>query len=228
MKKIKIEIKNMNPLNRLIIPFFFIFVIASSGIAGYMLIEGWSFIDALYMVVITLATVGFREVHDLTPWGQILTIGIILAGVSTVIYAAGQFVEMLVDGEIANYRRRRKMDKRMAEMRDHYIICGFGRVGHQVAAELEAVGIAYAVLDSKDETALELGEKNIPCIVGDITSDKILTDAGIKCAKGLIASADSDTANVFVCLSARVLNPNLTIIARASSRSEERRVGKES
>ena len=118
------------------------------------------------------------------------------------------------------------MEKRISEMKDHYIICGFGRVGHQVAVELNAAKIPYVVLDSKQETAEELGAQNLPYLVGDITSDNLLLEAGIKNAKGLIASADSDTANVFVTLSARVLNPKLNIIARASSVEAEEKLKK--
>lgn len=109
------------------------------------------------------------------------------------------------------------MEKRMSELRDHYIICGFGRVGHQVAKEFETEGLPYIVIDSKSETAMELGEKNVPYIVGDMSSDEILESAGIKKAKGLIACADSDASNVYVTLSARVMNPDLYIVARAST-----------
>jgi voltage-gated potassium channel len=118
------------------------------------------------------------------------------------------------------------MERQITELKDHYIICGFGRVGHQVAVELAAARIPFVVVDSKPETAEELGAKNIPYIIGDITTDKVLIEAGIKKAKGLIASADSDTANVFVTLSARVLNPKLNIIARASSVDAEEKMKK--
>ena len=208
----------MNPLYRLILPGLILIIIIGVGILGYTRLEGWSLVDAVYMVVITLSTVGFREVHDLSAQGRLLTIGIIVTGVVTAIYTAGQLIEMMVEGQIIGFRRRRKMDHRIAGMKDHYIICGFGRVGHQVAADFNRVKIPYVVVDAKTETAAELDPQNIPYLVGDITSDKVLEEAGIKKAKGLIAAADSDTDNVFVTLSARVLNPNIYIIARAGYR----------
>lgn len=205
----------MNPLRRLIPPGIILFIIISIALAGYTLIERWAPLDAAYMIVITLSTVGFREVHELSPAGKLLTMFVILGGVSTAIYAAGQAVEMIVEGEFFGYRGRKRMERRIKEMNDHYIICGFGRVGHQVADELRKVNLRYVVIDSKQETAAELEPLGLPYIVGDITSDAILEQAGIKRAKGLVASADSDTANVFVALSARELNPQLYIVARA-------------
>jgi len=216
----------MNPFRRLIIPGLLLLLIISIGVWGYTHIEGWSFIEALYMMVITLSTVGFREVHELNTAGRVLTMGVIVFGVGTVAYTVGQLIEMMVEGQVVGFRRRRKMERQISEMKDHYIICGFGRVGHQVAIELAAAKIPYVVLDTKPETAEELGARSIPYIIGDITMDNILLEAGIKKAKGLIASADSDTANVFVTLSARVLNPNIYIIARASSVNAEEKMKK--
>jgi voltage-gated potassium channel len=169
------------------------------------------------MVVITLFSVGFMEVHHLSTIGRLITMGLIIFGVGTVAYTAGQVVEMMVEGQFVKYRRRREMDKEVAELNRHYIICGFGRVGHQVAKEFEAEKIQYIVIDSKPETATELEEKHVPYIVGDMASDEILESAGIMKAKGLIACADSDTSNVYVTLSARGMNPNLYIVARAST-----------
>lgn len=216
----------MNPLRRLIVPGLILLAILIVGIIGYRRLEGWSVIDSAYMVVITLSTVGFREVHDLSPYGRLFTIGIIVTGVGTAIYAVGQFIEIVLEGQLIGFRRKRKMEKEITSLKDHYIICGFGRVGHQVSVELASAKIPYVILDSKPETAAELAEKNIPNIIGDITTDQLLISANIKSAKGLIAAADSDTANVFVTLSARVLNPNLTIIARASSINAEEKLKK--
>jgi voltage-gated potassium channel len=215
-----------NPLRRLIIPVIILLAIVIAGVIGYNRLEAWPLIDSLYMVVITLSTVGFREVHDLSQWGRILTMGIIVTGVSTAIYAAGQIIEITVEGQIIGYRRRKKMEKRIKEMKNHYIICGFGRVGHQVAMEFKAAKVPFVVIDNKQEVSLDLEPKGIPYLIGDITSDATLKEAGILHAKGLIASADSDTANVFVTLSARVLNPGLFIIARAGYLDSEEKLKK--
>ncbi|MCU0641870.1 MAG: potassium channel family protein [Candidatus Margulisbacteria bacterium] len=216
----------MNPLRRLIVPGLFLLAIVVIGVGGYIRLEGWNWIDALYMVTITLSTVGFREVHDLSPLGRLFTIGIIVTGVSTALYAAGQLIEIVLEGQIIGYRRRKKMMSTIRDLKDHYIICGFGRVGHQTALELSQAGVPCVVIDNKPEVALELEPQGIPHLLGDITSDAILKEAGIMTAKGLIASADSDTANVFVTLSARVLNPELYIIARAGYPDAEEKLKK--
>lgn len=207
----------MNPLRRIIPPLIVLIVIITLATLGYTLIEHWRLLDALYMVTITLATVGFREVHELSDTGRIMTMGLIIFGVGTGAYIVGQVVEMMVEGQIVGYRRVRNMEKRISELKGHYIICGFGRVGHQVAKEFDAEKIPYIVVDSKPETAAELGERNIPYLVGDMAADEILESAGIKKAKGLIACADSDTSNVYVTLSAREMSPELYIVARAST-----------
>lgn len=216
----------MNPLRRLFIPVLILATLIVVGVLGYRFIEGWPLIDSLYMVVITLSTVGFREVYPLNFAGKVLTMFIIVSGVGTAVYTLGQLVELIVEGEIIGFRRKRRMDKIIADMRNHYIICGFGRVGHQVAHELRADKKSFVVIDSKPETAKELGELNIPHIIGDITSDEKLEEAGIRAAKGIIACADSDTANVFVTLSARSLNPKLFIVARASQKESEEKLKK--
>lgn len=216
----------MNPLKRLIIPAVILLAIIVIGVSGYIYLEGWSVLDAVYMIVITLATVGFREVHDLNAAGRILTMGVIITGVGTALYIAGQVIEMMVEGQIVGYRRRKKMETMISEMKNHYIICGFGRVGHQVAIEFNEAKVPYVVIDSKPEVAAELDPQGVPHLLGDITSDSILKEAGIMQARGLIASADSDTANVFVTLSARVLNPNLYIVARAGYLDSEEKLKK--
>jgi len=206
----------MTPFKRLAPILIILLVVVVTGTIGYQLIEGWSFLDSIYMVIITLFTVGFQEVHSLSQFGRVFTMFIIVVGVGTAVYAGSLLVEIIVEGEILGYGRRRKMDKIINEMKDHYIICGFGRTGHQVAEEFDAARVPYVVVDRKQKTEEELGSKGIPYIIGDIINDNNLVEAGIKTAKGLVSAADSDVANVFVTLSARALNPELYIVARAS------------
>jgi voltage-gated potassium channel len=194
------------------------------AVVGYALLEGWTALESVYMAIITIFTVGFQEVQPLSSAGKILTIIIIVGGVGTAFYAAVKAVEIIVEGEMTGYRRRRRMDKIISDMKNHYIICGFGRVGHNVAQVFESSGVPYVVIDSKKETLEELDVKNVPSIIGDATSDDILLQAGIQSAKGLIACSDSDVANVYVTLSARALKPDLNIVARAGFKDTEKKL----
>jgi voltage-gated potassium channel len=214
----------MNPLKRLIIPGILLLAIIAAGLLGYTLLEGWSLLEALYMLVITLSTVGFKEVHQLSPAGKMLTMLLIISGVGTAVYAVGTAGEIIVEGHLYGYRRKKRMERKIREMKDHYIICGFGRVGHQVANELEAEKLHYVVIDPKDVTAEELDPKGIPYIIGNASANGMLHEAGIERAQGLIACADSDEENVFVTLSARAINRDLYIVARASRRDTEEKL----
>lgn len=202
----------------------FLATILLVGILGYMLIEKWTVLDSVYMVIITLSTVGFQEVHPLSPAGRIFTLFIIVGGVGSAIYAAGQVVEIIVEGEMTGYRKRRKMDKTIKEMKDHYIICGFGRVGHQVAQVFESWQVPFVVIDPKKESLDELETRGVPVLIGDATDDTVLMAAGISCAKGLIACSDSDVANVYITLSARQLNASLNIVARAGLKETQKKL----
>ncbi|MFC1496755.1 potassium channel family protein [Candidatus Margulisiibacteriota bacterium] len=216
----------IHPLRRLIGPILILIYIIIAGVFGYVIVEKVPFVDALYMVVITVSTVGFREVIELSVAGKLLTMGLILFGVGTVAYTAGQVVELIMEGQIVGFRRRQVMEKRIAELKDHYIICGFGRVGKQVAEDFQSEKTPFVVIDSRPEITEELEGSSLAFIVGDIASDEILEKAGIRKAKGIIASADSDAANVFVTLSARVLNPEIYIVARSASKDSENKLRK--
>jgi voltage-gated potassium channel len=213
-----------HPFRRLLPAIVILAAVILTGIAGYMLIERWDLLESIYMVITTIFTVGFQEVRPLSPAGKIFTMIIIVGGVGSAIYAAGQAVEIIVEGEMTGYRKSKRMDKKISEIKGHYIICGFGRVGHQVSQVFEASQVPYVVIDSKRETLSELEEKGVPSIIGDATSDYILMEAGIHSAKGLIACSDSDVANVYVTLSARVLNPSLHIVARAGYQDTEKKL----
>lgn len=218
------NIFDMNPARRLLPSGILLFFIFCIGTVGYVLIEGWSFLESAYMVVVTLFTVGFKEVHPLSRGGEVFTMAVIITGVGTAVYAGGKSVELIVEGELAGYQKRKRMDKKIRDLNEHYIICGFGRVGHQVSETFDSEGIPYVVIDSKKESADELEQKGALGIVGDATSDNLLTEAGILKAKGLVACSDSDVVNVFITLSARALNPDLYIVARAGLKDTEKKL----
>jgi voltage-gated potassium channel len=214
----------MNPARRLLPSGILLLFIFCIGTTGYVLIEGWSFLESAYMVVVTLFTVGFKEVHPLSRVGEIFTMAVIITGVGTAVYAGGRAVELIVEGELAGYQKRKRMEKKIKDLNGHYIICGFGRVGHQVAETFETEGIPYVVIDSKKEAADELERKGALGVIGDATSDSLLTESGILKARGLVACSDSDVVNVFITLSARALNPDLFIVARAGLKDTEKKL----
>jgi voltage-gated potassium channel len=218
--------KYAEPLKTVLRPMTVLIAVLVLSTVGYMVLEGFTVLEALYMVVITLSTVGFGEVRDLSPSGRILTIGLIVGGVGTVGFAVGRLLDFMVERRVGGSARRRKMQKTLSELRDHFIICGFGRVGHQIAEEFQEHGVPFAVIDSNPEFIEELEVSGIPYVVGEVASDEILEAAGIKRAKALVAAVDSDAENVFVTLTARVLNPSLFIVARASEPATETKLKK--
>ena len=211
----------MNPLRRLGPPVGFLLLIITFGVLGYVWLENLTPFDALYQVIITLSTVGFQEVVELSTNGKILTMLLIVGGVGTMAFTISQLAEMIIEGQIIGFRRRRQMEKRIASMKEHYIICGFGRVGHQVAEELIESKDPFVVIDGSEAVAKELASKNIPYVIGSPASDDPLEQAGIKNAKVLISCHDDEADNVFVVLSARVANPKIYIIARAGAKETE-------
>ncbi len=181
-----------------------------------MVLEGWTFIDALYMTLISVTTVGFEEVHPLGPGGRVFTMTLIVTGVGTMLYTLGIFGELLVEGELARYARRRRMERRIEQLNDHYIICGYGRMGTRVTEEFTQLGTPFVVVDSNPDPVERLRAGNLLFVEGDAASDETLLKAGILRAKGLLTAVDSDERNVFITLTARSLNPALFIAARSS------------
>jgi voltage-gated potassium channel len=214
----------MHPFQRLLPAGILLMVIVVVGIAGYGLIEGWNMLDSVYMVVITLFTIGFQEVNPLSPAGKVFTMFIAVAGVGTAVYAGGRAVEIIVEGEMSGYQKKKRMNRKMREMRQHYIICGYGRVGRQVAQVFETSKVPYVVIDNSRDAVADLEARNIPYVLGDATSDDVLLSGGILAARGLIACSDSDVDNVYVTLSARALNANLRIVSRAGVRDTEKKL----
>lgn len=189
------------------------------------MIEGWSFLNCLYMTVITIFTVGFKEVKELSPQGQIFTIFVILGGVGTAIFAFTKIAEIAFEGGINKFWRRKRMEKKLKNLKDHYIICGHGRMGKIVRERLEEEKLPFVVIDNKEEKLEDLKQTNSCLFIeGDATHEDILTKAGIKKAKGLAALLSTDADNLYLVLSAKLINPSLFILSKAMDEEAERKI----
>lgn len=213
-----------HPLNRFRLPAAMLALVLGLGTAGYVLIEGWSPLDALYMTVTTISTVGFGEIHPLHTAGRIFTIGLILLGVGTIFYAFGMLAEIVFEGEIARYGRVRSMEKQRGALREHFIVCGYGRIGTQVVSEFASSGHEYVVIDNNRDAIERLRLEDRLHIEADAASEDVLREAGIEHAKALISAVDSDERSVYITLIARSMNPKLWIVARASRAASIRRL----
>jgi len=185
------------------------------GVVGYHLIEGWRLIDAVYMTAITLSTVGYKEVLPLSENGRIFTIVLVIIGVSFTVYVAGAIVEFMLEGRIRTILGRRKLDRKLNRMKNHFIVCGYGRIGRVLCRNLEDNPIDLVVVDNDPENIPIMDQDNVLYVAGDATDEDNLVKAGIERAKGLVAALGSDADNVFLILTARQLNPELFIVARA-------------
>jgi voltage-gated potassium channel len=183
------------------------------GTIGYVLL-GFEVLDAAYQTVTTVSTVGFREVEPLTPAGQIFTIALILVGVGAAFYTFSVLVETFVEGRLNELLGRRRMEQSIASMQGHVILCGWGRVGRSIAAEVKEAGRDLVVVERIGERVADLPHL---VVVGDATEDSVLRAAGIERAGAVVTAVDADAANSFITLSARALNPALFIVARARS-----------
>jgi len=191
-------------------------LVIGSGTAGYMILEGWGFLDAFYMTVLTISTVGYGEVHPLSVSGKFLSILIILLGVGSVGVAVGTAGKLMLEDRIRAVLGRRFM-KSIQKLRNHYIICGFGRMGRIICEELTEKGIPLVVLENDDEVLEEIERLGYPYIKADATIDEELVASGIARAAGLVSVVTDDAQNVFIVLTARGLNPKLTIVARSAA-----------
>jgi voltage-gated potassium channel len=207
--------------SRLKIALFLLLIIIGLGTAGYTTIEGWSAFEAFYMTIITISSVGFGEIHPLSITGRVLTIIIIISGISVLTYSLGQVARIFVEGELRQILGRRKLEKQIAELNDHYIICGFGRIGDIIAKELSAENIPFVVIEQEPERIEQLEACHYLYLNLDATADTTLIKAGLLTAKGLVTAVSSDADNVFIALSAKGLRPDIFILARASDTKNE-------
>ncbi len=194
-------------------------LILAAGTFGYMVIEGWPFIDAIYMTVITISTVGFKEVNQVGEAGRIFTIILVFCGVGFSLYVAAAVVQFMVEGRIRIIMGRRRLDKKIDRLKNHYIVCGYGRIGRVLCRHLRKADIDVAVIEKSSERVAVMDEDGILYIADDATDENNLLKAGIKRARGLVAVLATDTDNVFLVLTARQISPELFIMARASQRN---------
>jgi voltage-gated potassium channel len=199
-------------------------LLVTFGVSGYILVEHFTFLEALYMTVITLATVGFAEVRPLNDAGRIFTIVLILTGAGFLTYSLIYFSQVIVDQNLIELYRRRRLKKQLGQLEDHYIVCGYGQMGQIIVQELMTHNIPVVVLDTDESLVIRFREKGILHLTADATEEENLVAAGIQRAKGLVAVVNRDTDNVFIVLTARDLNRDLLIFARAGSPSTHKRL----
>jgi voltage-gated potassium channel len=209
---------------RIIWAIIFLLSVFCMGIGGYMVIEKWNFLDSLYMVVITLATVGFGETHPLTFYGRIFTIVLILVWAGIGVYAVSTIIKPIIEGEIRKVLGRKKLEKEIRNLKDHYIVCGFGRMGSYISQELRNASVPYIVIEKNEHLREKLERENYLYLYGNASEDEVLLEAGVNKARGLVAVVASDADNVYITLTARQLNPNLFILARSTNESSERKL----
>jgi voltage-gated potassium channel len=196
-------------------------LLTGAGTAGFHYLERWSWFDSFYMVVITLSTIGYQEVHPLSHAGRVFNTALIIAGVALVFSLIGALTQALLEFELVKVFGKRRMEREISKLKDHYIICGAGRVGSSVARELDRKPCPFVIVETDQHHVTELDPKWL-VIIGDAASEKTLRDAGISSASGLVAATTTDATNIYIVLTARTLNPKLKIIARATEERAER------
>jgi len=200
-------------------------VLMTAGTVGYYLLEEpYSLFDALYMTVITLTTVGYAEVHPLSPPGRVFTIILLLVGVLTFFYTVTELVRVVISGEVQQLLGKRRMERSLAGLSNHMIICGYGRMGRHVCWEFSREGLPFVIVDRRPEVLRDFDLAHGIALEGDATSDEVLKRAGVERARALVTVAASDADNLFITLSARLLNDKLFIVARAEGELAEQKL----
>ncbi len=194
------------------------------GTIGFMVVEGYPAFDAFYMTLITVATVGYMEIHPLSHAGRVFNSFLILFGVSAVFFGVGALTQTIIELELQDTFGKRRRKRVIDGLKDHYIICGFGRVGRHAAFELQRTGVPFVIIDRSEPRAEMARQAGMHVLVADSTRDESLRQAGILRARGLVSALATDADNVFVILSAKTLNPNLTVVTRASEEEAEQKL----
>jgi voltage-gated potassium channel len=191
------------------------------GTVGFHVIEGWGWFDSFYMVLITVSTIGYSETHPLTEAGRIFNVGVIVLGVGSMFVGIGVLAQALLEFELREFFGRRRMEREVQRLRDHYIICGAGRVGRSTARELARRSVPFVIVEASEEKMARLTPEWLT-VQGDATQEAALKETHIERARGLVAATTTDATNLYIVLTARGLNPRLKIIARASEEEAEK------
>jgi voltage-gated potassium channel len=199
-------------------------VVLCLGSLGFILIEGYPVADAIYMAVMTMTTVGYMEVHPLSPAGRAFNIGYILASVSLLLFSVGMMTQAAIENQFGSLIGRRRAKKMIDKAANHYIVCGYGRVGRGAAAELKSSGHEIVVVDRREDRVDWALKSGYLALLGDSTRDETLREAGIERAKGMVTALATDAENLFAVISAKALNPNLRIAARVAEDDAERKM----
>jgi voltage-gated potassium channel len=218
---ISTKVKGMRPPRHFLIILVLLVSVLTAGTVGFEMLEGWGFMDALYMTVITISTVGYQEVRPLGEAGRVFNMVLIFFGLGTTTYVAASVVQFMVEGRIRAIMGRRRLDRKIDRLNHHYIICGYGRIGRILCQTLRQKPVSLVVIEKTPDLIPVLEQDRVLYVQGDATSEDVLKRAGIERAKGLVAVLATDTDNVFLVLTARQLAPELMIIAR-TSREESR------
>ena len=211
-------------LRHLMAPIVVVVVLLCVGTLGYRTVGGWDWLDALYMTVITITTVGFHEVQPLGPAGRLFTMGLALGGVFTAFYAAGAFIRAIVTGEIRTVFGRQRMEHQLANLSNHLVVCGFGRMGQLVCEEFSEARLPFVVIDRDPQVLQDFSMPHGIPLIGDATADDVLKVGGVERARGLVTAAASDADNLYIAMSAHFINEGLFIVARAESEGAERKL----
>jgi voltage-gated potassium channel len=212
-----------NPVVQLRVALGLVLLTVLIGCIGYILIEGWEFLDALYMTVISITTTGFKEVQPLSDAGKIFTLVLIILGVGSIAYTGGRAVQVFLEMQLF---RRKQMEKKIAGLTGHYIVCGYGKMGKYICEALLEQRATFVVIEKGPERTEALRQSKYPFIEGDATTDETLLQAGVMRARGLVAALSNDADNVFTTLSAKVLNPKIFVVARAVEEESESKMAK--
>ena len=218
------SLMNGRIVRRLLLIAALLALIMCIGTAGFRLIEGYSLFDAFYMTLITITTVGYQEIHPLSHTGRIFNSFLILIGVSAMFCAVGAMTQTIIELELQDRLGKRRKKRAIMQMKDHYVVCGFGRVGRNAAFELQRAGAKFLVIDRNEQRVERANQAGMLAILADATRDDSLREAGVERARGFIAALATDADNVFLILSVKTLNPLLTVVTRASEEDAEEKL----